>query len=88
MQVEISRKFQKQLLKISDKKLRLIVFKIIESVETAGSIGEIKNVKKLVGFRNYYRIRQGNYRIGIRVENDTVIFSAFDHRSDIYKYFP
>lgn len=88
MQVEISRKFQKQQLKISDKTLRLNVFKIIESVETANSITEIKNMKILSGFRNYDRIRQGNYRIGIKIENDAVIFAAFDHRSDIYKYFP
>jgi len=88
MQVEISRKFQKQLLKISDKKLRLNVFQIIEHVENANRITEIKNIKKLSGFRNYYRIRQGNYRIGIKIENNTIIFAAFDHRGDIYKYFP
>ncbi len=88
MQVEVSRKFQKQLLKNSDKKLRLSVFQIIEEIEKANSITEIKRIKKLSGFRNYYRIRLGNYRIGIKIDNDTVIFSAFDHRSDIYKYFP
>lgn len=88
MQVEISRKFQKQLLKNTDKKLKVSIFQIIEDVEMANSIAEIKNIKKLSGFRNYYRIRYGNYRIGLKIVNDTVVFSAFNHRSDIYKYFP
>lgn len=88
MQIEITHKFQKQLLKCSDNKIRLNVLKIIKEVQNAHKIAEIKNIKKLSGFRKYYRIRLGSYRIGLKFEKDTVIFSAFDHRSDIYKYFP
>ena len=88
MQIEITHKFQKQLLKCPDNKIRLNVLKIIKEVQNTQKIADIKNIRKLSGFRHYYRSRTGSYRIGLKFENNTVIFSAFDHRSDIYKYFP
>jgi len=30
----------------------------------------------------------GDYRIGVAIKNDKVVLAAFDHRSDIYTYFP
>jgi len=46
------------------------------------------NIKKIKGFKNYYRIRIGNYRIGIKVEGLKIIFMRVLDRKDIYKYFP
>ena len=40
------------------------------------------------GFKNFYRIRVGDYRIGISLERGVVTFLAFAHRKDIYKKFP
>ena len=40
------------------------------------------------GYSIYYRIRIGNYRIGLQIENELVYFVAFDHRKDIYRNFP
>ena len=51
-------------------------------------LSTIRDSFMLTGFKNCYRIRLGNYRIGLLVEDKTVIFAAFDHRSGIYKYFP
>ena len=31
---------------------------------------------------------QKQIEIGIIIKEKTVVFAAFDHRSDIYKYFP
>jgi mRNA-degrading endonuclease RelE of RelBE toxin-antitoxin system len=42
----------------------------------------------LVGFTTAYRIRIGDYRIGIFFKEDTVIFARILHRKDIYKLFP
>jgi mRNA interferase RelE/StbE len=49
---------------------------------------EIKNYKKLKGSFNTFRIKLGQYRIGIFIDNDTVEFVIILHRKDIYKYFP
>lgn len=88
MQIELTRKFKKQVEYCKDRQLRSKVLAIIQSVIESESMNEFANLKKLTGYRNNYRIRLGNYRIGIVINDKTVIFAAFDHRSDIYKYFP
>lgn len=88
MQTEITRKFQKQIAGCNDRRIKLKVLEIAEEVIAAESMTGIRNSKKLTGYKNCYRIRLGDYRIGIVVENNLVIFAAFDHRSDIYRYFP
>lgn len=40
------------------------------------------------GEDRYYRIRMGDYRLGIIVEGEVVTFVRFLHRRDIYGYFP
>jgi mRNA interferase RelE/StbE len=60
----------------------------IEGIEQAQTTSEIANLKKLKGESDYYRIRLGSYRIGIRIEDDLVVFIRALHRKDIYRYFP
>ncbi len=88
MEFEITNKFQKQVLKCHDQAIKKKVAEVIKQVGNVQSMSEIKNLKKLTGFQNKYRIRINDYRIGIELLNKTFIFAAFDHRSDIYKYFP
>jgi len=64
------------------------VKKAIEDVELAETTSRITNLKKLKGKGGYYRIRLGNYRIGIKIEDDLVVFIRALHRKDIYRYFP
>lgn len=88
MQIELTRKFKKQVEVCKDQRLRSKVLGIIQAVIATYSMNEFPNLKKLTGSKNSYRIRLGNYRIGIVINENTVTFAAFDHRSDIYKYFP
>jgi mRNA interferase RelE/StbE len=88
MQLEITRKFQKQVSGCNDKKVKSEIKRILEFAEMTESISEIKNLKKLKGYKNYFRIRLGDYRIGIQISENKIIFAAFDKRADIYKYFP
>jgi mRNA interferase RelE/StbE len=64
------------------------VASIIERIEHAENISSISKLKKLKTTKSDYRIRIGDYRIGLRLEDDTIIFAAFAHRKDFYKYFP
>jgi len=57
-------------------------------VENAKSPHEIKSIKKLKGYKTAFRIRQGNYRIGIFIEKGEVLFAAIALRKNIYKKFP
>jgi mRNA interferase RelE/StbE len=88
MKVEITKKFQKQVVNCTDNRIKAEIKQIIEKADLAKSISEIQNIKKIKGHKNIFRIRLGNYRIGLVIKKDSVVFAAFDHRSDIYKYFP
>ena len=71
-----------------DKKLVQRVREVIEAVEKADSLGDLPNLKKLKGAKSYFRLKLGDYRIGLALESNTVIFVRFLDRKDIYKYFP
>ncbi|MBD2774127.1 type II toxin-antitoxin system RelE/ParE family toxin [Iningainema tapete] len=65
--------------------IKALVFEEIPSIST---FEEITNLKKLKGYENAYRIRIGDYRIGILFHGETVTFQPVLHRKDIYRYFP
>jgi len=88
MKFLFERAFEKDFAKLNDKKLAQSILDIIENVVVAKSIYDIKKNKKLSGHTCAYRVRSGEYRIGLFIEKDTVIFAAFSHRKDIYKKFP
>jgi mRNA interferase RelE/StbE len=89
MNIEFTRRFRKEFRQIEkDRSIAILLNEVIENVIRAKSPAEIKNLKKLTGFKVHYRIRIGSYRIGVKIEKDTIIFAAFDHRKDIYKKFP
>jgi len=48
----------------------------------------VGQVKKLKGYKSAFRIKTGNYRIGLIIENDEAIFVAILHRKEIYRNFP
>ncbi len=88
MKLAFKDSFAKDLRGVKDKGLLKRVKELIESFEKANSLSEINNLKKLKGGGNYYRLRAGDYRIGIVFTDDTAIFVRFLNRKDIYKHFP
>ncbi len=68
------------------------VKEVIREVEKAENMLDIPDLKKLTNENIYYRIRTGNFQIGIKivsVESETaVIFVRAVHRKDIYRKFP
>jgi len=60
----------------------------IEQVEQAHDVQHISNLKKLKIGNTYYRIRVGDYRIGLQIEDDIVTFVRCLHRKELYRYFP
>ncbi len=88
MKVEFDKSFNKALKKVKEKSIFPQIEKIIQECETASSIQEIPNIKKLRGYHQFYRIRLGNYRLGAEIMNDTITFITVLHRKEIYKKFP
>lgn len=88
MKIEFLSKFNQDLNKIHLKSVRNSLLKVIELTQSAETLAEIPNFKKLQGFKSAYRIRIGDYRIGIFIDGNTIQFARVLNRKEIYKYFP
>ncbi len=62
-----------------------LAFEIIPKTK---ELKDLKNVKALKGSSNRYRIRVGDYRMGIEVNSDKVEIMRVLHRKEFYRYFP
>ena len=88
MKTEFRKSFEKDLKNIKDSNLLERVKLVIEEIENAVDLQEINNLKMMKTASNYYRIRVGNYRIGLSINNDLVTLVRILHRKEIYRYFP
>jgi mRNA interferase RelE/StbE len=62
--------------------------KIIAVCKSAEKLDNIPSLKRLKGHPFAYRIRMGDYRIGLYIKNNHIQFVRVAHRKDIYKSFP
>lgn len=81
-------KFAKDLRAIKEISVLNSVKDIIVECQLAENLTVLKQVKKLKGHTSFYRIRLGDYRLGIELFDNEIIFSRILHRKDIYRYFP
>lgn len=88
MKIEFSKKFAKQFRVLTDQHLRDKIVRVIKECESCSSTNDISNFKKLKVFKNAYRIKVNEYRIGIMLESNSVIFVSFYHRREFYRFFP
>lgn len=88
MQISYSKKFLKQLADIpAEFRHKIEQFAFVE-LPKATSLAELGKVEKLHGYAGYYKVRFGNYRLGVHFENDVVTVKTVMHRREIYKFYP
>jgi mRNA interferase RelE/StbE len=88
MKAEFLKQFYKDLDKIDLESVKNDISEAITDVENASKPHEIKGIKKLSGYKYAFRIKIGDYRIGLFIEKGIVEFARVVHRKDIYKVFP
>ncbi len=89
MKLKIDKSFLKSLEKLNLQELKPKIEAILADIEKAQDLLQIKQLKKLKGHKTCYRIKSGDYRIGLElIAPDTVVFVMVAHRKDIYKKFP
>lgn len=88
MKIAFRDSFAKDLKRVKDKVLLKRVHETIEVLEQTDSLNQVPDLKKLKGHTGYFRLRIGDYRVGLAFENDSVVFVRFLNRKDIYKFFP
>ena len=57
MNIIFDRSFNKSLNKLKDAEIRSKIEEVIMEVEAANSLADISNLKKMQGFKTFYRIR-------------------------------
>jgi mRNA interferase RelE/StbE len=87
--IEYTKRFLKELADLPEdiqSRVEPILFQELESENPF----ELGYLKKLKGYADKYKIRIGDYRIGITVdkETQTLICERIAHRKDIYRIFP
>ena len=87
--VEYTKRFLKDLASLPrdvQQRAEMIVFQELNSTNPF----ELGYLEKMTGYTNRYKIRVGDYRIGITMDKQTqaIICQRFAHRRDIYRVFP
>ena len=88
MIVKIDKAFQKDVRKLNNRAINSKIASAIGNVQMADNVHQIRNLKKLKGTTSSYRVKIGDYRLGIIIHESSVEFIRCLHRKDIYKYFP
>ena len=88
MKIIFTKSFSKDLKRLKDKSIKKRIANTIKKIENTNEFSSITSIKKLQGSNNHYRIRIGNYRMGLKETDDTLILMRFLHRKDIYRNFP
>lgn len=87
MQFIDTRKFRKNLAKLP-KSAQLEILDALDKIVSAENFSDVHNLKPLKGYKNYYRIRVGDWRIGLFWNNGIFQVEDVGKRGDFYKHFP
>lgn len=88
MKTLYSKKFLKDLSRIPKNERTSIEIFVFETLIRCNSVAEAGRIEKLRGYQNYYKVRFGNYRLGLKIEGETLMLERILHRKEIYRYFP
>ena len=82
MKVHFERSFAKDIKKIYGKAMQSKLKKLIQEIESASHLPNVADVKKMEGYERFYRIRIGDYRIGLEWEAAYLADHGQTHRAD------
>ena len=89
MKILISRRFEKDVLKIADTRILAKIRQVLEQAKAVNSVSDIIGIEEMAGHPNFFRIKfDYRYRIGVYLDNDTLQFLRAGGRGDFYKKFP
>jgi mRNA interferase RelE/StbE len=87
--IEYNKRFLKELTSLP-KEVQPRVESIVFSELEADNPFELGYISKMKGYKDKYKVRVGDYRIGLTIDktNRTIICQRVAHRREIYKIFP
>lgn len=88
MKIRYHAQFNRDLRRLRNPSLAQSVEQIISELKVASSLAVVRGVRRLRGEGRHYRIRIGEYRLGITQDGGAIILRRLLHRSEIYRNFP
>ena len=89
MNILYAKRFSKDLDAIShESKIKKRLLDLIEQIKRVDVLSDMSGLKKIEGYPGYFRIRVGDYRLGIKVTENDIEMIRFLHRKEIYRRFP
>jgi len=88
MKVAFRQSFMRDLKRIKDQSTLGRIRRAIEQAEKATTVNDLRDLKKLSGAGDFYRIRVGEYRLGVIIETDQIEFVRCLAQRDMYRFFP
>ena len=89
MDILYGKKFSKDIDEIrNDPNTRKRLLEVIQKIKEIKSLSEMKGVRKIQGYSDYFRIKLGDYRLGIKLDQNKIELIRFLHRKEIYRRFP
>ena len=88
MKVEYRASFVRDLRRVRNTSTKDRVKAIIDHLEASSTITNIPGATSLKAKRDHYRIRIGDYRLGVVIEGERAVLVRFLHRREIYRSFP
>jgi len=89
MKLLYGKRFSKDLDAIRhEAKVKKKLLELIEQIKETDSLANLKGVRKIEGYQNYFRIKVGNYRLGIKLTKKRIELIRFLHRKEMYRRFP
>ena len=87
MEIRRERRFTLDLRRVRSDQMQRRVRRKLAEMEAAPSLAHVSSVEKMAGSENHYRIRIGNYRLGLEMDGETAILQSAP-RDQIYRTFP
>ena len=88
VEIRYSVQFNRELRRVRTPGLSRRVERVIEELKSASNITEVRNVRKMAGSERHYRIRIGDYRMGMEIDGNVAILLRFGRRGQVYRDFP
>ena len=89
MRIRYEPAFRRDLSRIRDPVTLRRVNRKLAEIEAAASVRDVSNVSRMnMPNGNDYRVRIGNYRMGVTLEGSTVVLHRILPRDEIYRRFP
>jgi mRNA interferase RelE/StbE len=86
--VEYRKQFLKELAKVPPYQRAVIENFVFNELPSSKSFSESKKIERLTGYPGYFKIRFGDYRVGLHIEGELLVLERVLHRKEIYRYFP